>query len=50
MQQVEEEMAAVKEKTDELENTGKALKLALEVLTEAAGRYGSAVRRNLTAA
>lgn len=48
MQQVEEEMAAVKEKTDELENTGKALKLALEVLTEAAGeiRLSSAPELN----
>ena len=36
MQQVEEEIAAVREKIGELENTGKALRLALEVLTEAA--------------
>jgi len=36
MQRVEEEIAAVREKIGKLENTGKALKLALEVLTEAA--------------
>ncbi|HOQ06924.1 MAG TPA: AAA family ATPase [Clostridiales bacterium] len=37
LQRVEEEMAAVRRRIIELENTGKALKLALEVLTEAAG-------------
>lgn len=46
LQRIEEEEVSLKEKKSELEKTGTALKLALEVLNEA----GSEVRRSLTPA
>ena len=46
LQRIDEEEASLREKKSELEKTGTALKLALEVLNEA----GSEVRRSLTPA